>query len=499
MVLLLLMGGIAGCTTSLKRDNNVVKLDIKIGQAATLSAEQTSSNPLQAEAVDAHEDARVEHTAFAEDAPAATTPHTVDYATVLELVSGENPQVAFAQERINEAFARSEQAAALWLPSLRAGVNYNRHDGSLQEVGGNALNLQRGAVFTGLGADAVGAASPRVHGLSAQFHVADAIFQPIIAERTTAAREYEATAITNDAMLSAAVAYVGLMEAVQIKALAVESLKNAEQLAQQTATFARSGQGAQADADRAQTELSRRKNEVTRSDEAIQVASARLAEILNLDPTIALQPAEPKLATIDLIEEETTVESLVETAKSTRPELSQRRTQITAAEARLNREKYAPLIPRVALGMSYGGFGAGLGSDIDGFRDRLDFDAVAYWEVRNLGVGERAVQDEMAAGVNQAIYREAQVSNRVAREVVEAHVQVKSQKRQIEVANAGIAAAEKSYERNIERIREGQGLPLEALQSLQALDDARREYVRAVSTHNAAQFRLHRAIGWPSE
>jgi outer membrane protein TolC len=65
------------------------------------------------------------------------------------------------------------------------------------------------------------------------------------------------------------------------------------------------------------------------------------------------------------------------------------------------------------------------------------------------------------------------------------------------VAEQGIAAAQHSYERNLERIRNAQGLPIEVLQSIQALDAARREYLRAVVDYNTAQFRLHRALGWP--
>ena len=57
--------------------------------------------------------------------------------------------------------------------------------------------------------------------------------------------------------------------------------------------------------------------------------------------------------------------------------------------------------------------------------------------------------------------------------------------------------AQQSYDRNLERIRNVQGLPIEVLQSIQALDTARREYLRAVVDYNTAQFRLHRALGWP--
>ena len=86
--------------------------------------------------------------------------------------------------------------------------------------------------------------------------------------------------------------------------------------------------------------------------------------------------------------------------------------------------------------------------------------------------------------------------DRVAREINVAHAQVRSRKGQIAVAESAVEAATESYERNTTRIKEGVGLPIETLQAIQALDQARREYVRTVVDYNAAQFRLHRALGW---
>jgi outer membrane protein TolC len=163
----------------------------------------------------------------------------------------------------------------------------------------------------------------------------------------------------------------------------------------------------------------------------------------------------------------------------------------------LKREQYAPLIPSVLLGLSYGGLGGGFGSNFVNFGDRLDADAVAYWEVRNLGFGERAARCEAESKVRQAQWREVAALDRVAREVVEAHAQTTSRRQQIATAEAGVKFATGSYERNLERIRNAQGLPLEVLQSIQALAQARREYLRTVVDYNAAQFRLHHSLGWP--
>ena len=87
----------------------------------------------------------------------------------------------------------------------------------------------------------------------------------------------------------------------------------------------------------------------------------------------------------------------------------------------------------------------------------------------------------------------------VASEIAEAHVQVQERSGQIELAKLAIQAAQDSSRRNTERIQDGEGLPLEALQSLQALDLAQRQYARTIADYNRAQFNLHRALGWPIE
>lgn len=431
--------------------------------------------------------------------PDSRQPHLIDLPLVMQLVDGQNPQVLYARERIQEALAKLDRAEVLWLPSLRAGVNWNKHEGRIQDVAGRVIDTSRGSYFTGFGADAVGAGSPRVPGLIAQFHLADAYFEPLIAQRAAHAREFGSRVATNDMLLDSSLAYLELLNARQELAIALETRENTRKLAELTATYARSGQGVAADEDRARAELAIRENDLQRGSEGVQVASARLAEKLNLDPGLRFEPREPVVAPIELQSVQQPVSELVAYSLIHRPEISESRSLAAEAVERLQREKYAPLVPSLLLGLSYGGLGGGFGSNFVNFGDRLDADIVAWWEVRNLGFGERAARCEAQSRVQQARYREVAALDRVAREVVEAHAQVESRRRQLSTAEEGIRAAQSSYDRNLERIRNVQGLPLEALQSIQALSQARREYLRVVISFNEAQLRLQRALGWPEE
>jgi outer membrane protein TolC len=87
--------------------------------------------------------------------------------------------------------------------------------------------------------------------------------------------------------------------------------------------------------------------------------------------------------------------------------------------------------------------------------------------------------------------------DQVAQEVAQANVQVAFRRQQMEMAQAAITSARDSYQRNIERIRNGQGLPIEVLQSIQALETSQRTYLNAVADYNRAQLQLQWALGWP--
>lgn len=419
----------------------------------------------------------------------------IDLASALAMTDGQNPQVALARERILEAEAQLSRARAMWLPSIRGGVNYNKHEGRIQSVEGQIINTSRNALYTGLGANAVGAGSPSVPGLVAQFHLTDAIHQPRIAASEICARTFAAQAQANDTLLQTAIAYLDLLRAEQEVAIAREAQENTQRLQKLTAAYAKSGQGLESDDDRARAELALRENDLERGSEGVQVASARLAQLVQLDPSQPLLPQETAVTPLDLIPELTLVQDLVAQGLSNRPEIAESRFLIDEAVYRLRREQCAPLVPSVLLAASYGGMGGGLGGRVQNFGDRFDGDAVAFWELRNFGFGDAAARREADSRVTQARLKEVAALDRVAREIVESHAQVQARRKQIATAQRGIEAAQASYERNLTRIENTQGLPLEALQSIQALTQARRDYLRAVSDFNAAQFQLLHHIG----
>jgi len=467
------------------------------GEASPANANDSSASEQAPAQVPAATDMLTSGIADEIDLPPAT--HTFNLANVLSLADEQNPNVALARERIHEAYARVDRAESSWLPSLRAGLNYNHHEGTIQDVAGNVFPTNRSAFYGGLGANAVGAGSPAIPGLLAQFHLTDAIFQPKIASHQAASRQFAATVARNDVLRDTAVAYWELIRAEQNVAIAAESLDNTRKLARMTHQYAATGQGLNSDDQRMAAEVAGRQDQLVKQIEGIHVASARLAQLLHADSGVFIASGEPAVIALEVIALDRSAAEFVATGLSRRPELAEQKHLVCEATERLRREKYAPLVPSVLLGVSYGGMGGGLGNSIINSGSRWDTDVVASWEIRNLGLGERAARNETSSVVRQTQMKEMALLDRVAREVTESHARVTQRQKRIELAKQGVAAAEKSYTLNQQRIENAQGLPIEVLQSIQALAVARQNYLSAVVDYNVAQFELCHAIGWFAE
>lgn len=423
----------------------------------------------------------------------------VDFGQVLSTASGRNPQLNFASERVRQAYAELEQAELLWLPSLRAGMNVHYHNGKVQNARGEVLEVSRNAMYGGLASRAVGGGAVGLPGVWMQFHMADAIYQPRVADQVIEARHSAAESARNDTLLAVALAYLQLMQRVQEKAIADDTVENLNRLANLCREYAAAGISSPADAERVYTERAFRQNMVKRSIAAIEIASTELARLLSIDPTVLLIPNELSVVQIALVQDETPVRQLVATGLSNRPELREHQAIVCEAVERLRRETYAPLLPSLLLGTSYGVMAGGQRSHTGNFGDRFDFDVAAWWEIRQLGLGERAIRDAQRSKVEQARWKQIQIMDQVAQDVTQAHILSRAKHSQVDVARGGLEFALDSYRLNMERIGAREGLPIEALQSVQALDTARRDYLRAIVEYNEAQFRLYRAIGWPIE
>jgi len=423
-----------------------------------------------------------------EPLPPNTLP--IDLATVLRLANAASPTIAIAQARVREALAHVDQADALKLPTLSVGGIYNRHDGLTQQQDGNLLTVSRQNMFAG------GGAALRVD-------LGDAYFQPLVARRLAAAEAANAQAATNIALYDAASAYFDLLQAhAQLKVNADISA-----LDQQILTAARSGekQGllkSASDVPRAETELALRKVDRQELEARAAAASARLVRLLVLDPAVTLVPADAAVVPIDLFPPETQAPQLVEVAIRARPELAAALAQIEAADLRTRQARYAPLIPRLQANYLNGGFGGGRNGAHPNLENRSDLDTQLFWELRGLGFGNVADTRLREAERDRTTLNAVAVRAQVAAEVVESAKTAAARRAAVPDARHATERAQEMY-RVLSATSFGMIGPqrqfdaLEPLLAVQALNQARLQYLTSVVDYNRAQFRLLTAVGQP--
>jgi outer membrane protein TolC len=439
----------------------------------------------------------------ADPPPANLLPIDLPYA--LRLVNTSNPTIALAQQRVAEAYAVQMQADVLWIPNLWVGGNphapaflptFYHHDGEIQNAQGLVTTTTKNNFFLQAGA-------------SLEVSTADAFFGPRVTRNAVTAAQQHARAVSQNIQLDVALAYLDLLRAYGALAINFEALQKAEAMQRYAESAFRQGLGKTgADPNRARTEVEFRRQERFRMQEEVAVASARLTQLLLVDPTVDLIPADQTVLPLVLVDTDCNLDELLAVAVVNRPELAEDQALIRAALARWRQEKFRPLFPILQAFYYNGSFvGGKVGSTtgplgVAGARE--DVLAQVSWELRNFGLGNWAAAREQGARYRAAQFHLVETQARVAAEVVAFAKIVRQRQQTLRASQSGVRNAEEMW-RKLEWVRFGIGLParkydaLEPLLAERALFDARMVYLDNVIEYNRAQFRLYWAMGQPPE
>ncbi len=433
----------------------------------------------------------------------ATESLPIDLPAALRLAGAQNWNIELAAERVHEARSAVAAAEAMWMPSLIGGFGFTRHDGRLQAIDGQVLDVSRNSIFVGGGARTgmaplAGGAGGPVR-LSVDLSLADAIFRPLVARQELVSVEARQTATFNDTLQAAALAYFSLVGSQGTLANCRADLEDARTLASQTSAFVLAGKGSAADTARVAANVERRRQLLVTAEAALKVSSARLARQLRLDPATTLFAMEDRVVPVSLVDDSESLAILVDQSLVGRPELAAGQALVDAAESSRTAETWRPWLPHMLLGASAGGFGGGVNDDVNGLGSRSDFDILAVWQLENLGLGNRAAREAAASRGRQATLTLARARDDVVTEVTTAWHEVQAGRRRIAMTREHLKQAGESLRLHRLRIRGLLGLPLEALQAVESIAQARDARLQAIVSYNEAQVRLLRAVGRPVE
>ena len=424
----------------------------------------------------------------------------LDLNTALRLAGVQNPQLLIARQRVVEAAAVRQLAAAQILPSINLGGNYDNHTGNLQQSNGNILPVNRTALYLGSGAGATAAGTVPVPGVLLEGNIAEASFAFLASRQLVAVREFTALAVRNQTFLETTLAYSELLRAEGKRAISLQVREEAKKLAELTAAYANAGQGRQADAQRAQTELEQRENDIKSAEEAVLVASARLCYVLNVDPSIRLHPTDAFVVPHPVVPDPIPVRELIAIGLLQRPELKARQAAIRQSMLELQGAKLLPFSPTVLIGFSGGAFGGGsnLVRPIFGaFGNRSDFDIFTYWTLKNCGIGNLAIINAAKARLGVSNYQEIAVLDQVRAEVAESYAKTHARFARIGISEKAVRSGTRGLREDLIRIENRVVPAIESVNSINLLARARYAYLDSIIDYDRAQFELYVALGQP--
>src|SRR5207244_1229343 len=412
--------------------------------------------------------------------------YPIDLPTALRLANAQNLDIQIARERLKEAKANRESAVELFFPWVAPGAVYRRHENRIQDVVGNIIDADKQSYTVG------GA-------ITAQMDLGDAVYKSLAAKQLVNAADHALESQRQDATLASAQGYYDLAKAKAIVDVVKEALSISQDYQNQLHDAVAAGIAFKGDELRVQTQTERYQIALRQALEHQRASAARLAQILHLDSSVELVPQDTDLVPLALVETNAPLDSLVQQALSSRPELKQSQALVTAARDAKNGAVYGPLIPSVGAQAFVGGLGGGKNNSTGSFGQSEDYLVGLGWRIGPGGLFDVGRTRASNARLETAKLTGEKVRDELTREVVESHTRAQSLLDQLATTKQSLATASETLRLTRERKQFGVGAVLEDIQAQQELIRARSDYLNAVAEFNKAQYGLTKAVGGLAE
>lgn len=406
----------------------------------------------------------------------------IDLPTTLQLAGTRNLDVQIVRAKLADAKANHEIAVGQFFPAIIPGVGYRRHDDLIQDVVGNIIDVHKDSYTLG----------PT---LAMQLDLGDAIYKTLLARQLVSTAEFALETQRRESELTAARGYFDLAKAQGALRVAADSVRIAEDFADQVRQAVGVGIAFKGDALRAEVQADRNRISLRQAQEQVAQSAARLVRTLHLGGTIALATSDDDLVPLTLTPTNAALDAIVAQALAARPEIKQSRAQVETTRIARNGAKYAPLVP--SLGAQV--FAGGLGGGVDGGRGRFgaseDYQFTLGWRLGPGGLLDRGRIRASEARLLAAQLTNQKLSDEITREVVESLARIQSLSDQLSVSRHAMQVADEGLRLASQRKEFAVGAVLERIQTEQDLTRTRLDYLNTVAEFNKAQFEFKRAMG----
>jgi outer membrane protein TolC len=406
----------------------------------------------------------------------------IDLPTTLRLAGARNIDIQLAREKFAEARAAEQSAVERFFPWITPGVTYRRHDNLIQNTEGLIEEVHKQSYVPG-------------GSVIAQTDIGDAVFKSLESHQLTKAARHGLDAQEQETILTAVRAYFDLAAAHEAVGVAREALRASRDYAAEIERAVSAGIAFKGDALRVKVQQQRDQIALRRAEENALLTSAKLVQILHLEPIVDLVPREASVVPLSIVSAQEPLGNLIAEALATRPETQQSAALLNAAEHAKNGAIYGPLIPSVGGQAFFGGLGGGMDSQTGHFGESEDYVASVFWRIGPGGLFDFGNIHARQARLRGAALTADKVIDQVANEVITNQTRFQSLADQISTAKKSLSDAEEALRLGEERKEFGVGVVLETIQAQQELSRVRNDYLNIVADYNKAQYTLLRALG----
>ena len=390
----------------------------------------------------------------------------------IQIALGNNPQISMAINDTLAADARIKQVWSNYFPTLSWQTGYTRI---------RQLQLS----------DAIGSNLEYNYYVLGQISLQQMLYDFGVTQNQATVRrlDYQAykksfEATVNDVIYQTKDAYYNLLYAHENKLVAQDTVDKYQLFYNQAKAFYQSGMNPKVDVTIAETNLSNAKLNLIKADNAVNLAIAKLNNIMGV-PYIEKYDVPERLQFKPV---NITFEQAVDIARDSRPELKMAEIKVEEANQTLKLAKKS-YFPTISLEGQYQRGGRHINSNY-GFNAGayLTFPAVNGMLIRNEIKEARYLYDKEISNAKNT-------QNMIYLEIQNAYLRLEEKRNQLPVAILQVKQAKENYELSYGRYRVGEGSPTELKDAENFYEQAQLNYYTALYEYNSAKAQLEKAIG----
>lgn len=401
----------------------------------------------------------------------------IDLATALRLAGANSLLVGIARERASVAASREEFILSQWFPRAGPQAGFTRIDGLVQGTEGDFVDVGKQNLLLGVGAEW-------------RVNPAATWYAALAARRRTEASTLDIRSTGHDVLRDASQRYYDLVQAHTAIEIANRTLRASRELVEVTKTRERLGVGLRSDIMRAEARMRQTEGQLAGARRDAGVASARLSELLLLDPGARLVPGEKTVGTVTFVDARKPIGELFDRARAHRPDLAAARARLAGAEEAQRGADRAWWWPELAARGVAGAYGQNFG--------RLHDQETLYFGLEwRFGAGIPAARRAAEAERKAASLTATGTERRALREIQVALARIRAGEATLVAARQERAAAREAVQLARTQLEQGEGLLLTVLDVEAALVRAETAHAAAVLDLNRGHYDLLHAVGGP--